>query len=173
MKNTKKSRRKKLTSSALAPTSNDALPAADAAFAAPAFEPTLADHQMFHAYVSLLAEGKGVTHTALAKQLKVTRPAVSLRFMRRPGLQRWIGEQLRASMDQLWGPVVHRIGAIALQKGSVIHAELYGKMLGLLKDSGTPVTPGAAPTVTVNVVGIADPVSLKEWPGGTLEAPKT
>lgn len=106
------------------------------------FIPKAAHWRYLRAYCELLEEGAPVTFQALARRLG--RHRQSIWNMRRsyPGLDAWMSDQLHAVNQQMTEPILAKMASLAL-RGSVAHAEVYFKVIGLVS--------GAGATANVNV----------------------
>ncbi len=123
---------------------------------------------VFQAHIRLIEDGKPPTCVNLAKELGVTKQAVSKMQLRHPDLGVWITRQFAARSGQYAGQVLTRCAFLGIQ-GSVAHAELYlkatGTAPGFVRGPGTgdPVDPGN--TMVVNLL-----VPRPEYPQGALPA---
>jgi hypothetical protein len=83
-------------------------------------------HLVLRAHMACLDSGKVPSPVNLAKELRRSRQAVHLMFLRHPDLGAWIDRHVSAANEHYVGSVIRRVAMLAMQ-GSPQHAELFFK----------------------------------------------
>jgi hypothetical protein len=107
-----------------------------------AFRPRPSHFRYLRAWCALLEDGRAVTYTAVAHEMGIAKRSLFKMRARYPQLDGWISDQIAARAARLVGPVVARLGMLAI-KGSADHAALYLKhVVGTALPGEPPPAPG-------------------------------
>jgi len=135
------------------------------------FQPKAVHWRYLFALGNLLARGEPYSMRAWSRECGLSKNAARELIQDYPGFQSWVHRKLDEYAGQLIGPVLLKIGGIALKTGSVEHARLYLEASGRIGmfSQHAPHRPG----LQVNFLGVADHVGqgvpIADWPGGVLD----
>lgn len=134
--------------------------------------PRMVHLRLLGAYEQCFQDGRNPTDGVIAALLKVRRETINRWRRRKPGLRRWLQEQLGATAESLKPLVDRRVAQLAIT-GSVDHAKLFYQFVakvGVPLDEDAPGVPaGQLPPVVMNFL-----IPRPEMPAlPSLAAPST